>query len=263
MNLYYRTQGEGTPIIIIHGLFGDGLNWGGVARQLKDKYHLVLPDMRNHGRSGHDNNDCTYPSMAEDVSGLMDELELPDAHIVGHSMGGKIAMTLALSQPERVRSLTVVDIAPKAYPEGHRDVFAGLSAVAQAQPKTRQEADELLKPHLETDAIRTFILKNLERDGDHFMWRLNWEALYQHYADLRDFPLADQDPSPQYQGPTQFLVGGDSDYVSADDQPVIKALFPQSKGRVVGGTGHWLHAEKPDLVARWIDDFIHQADATG
>lgn len=260
MKLYYRTQGEGTPIIIIHGLFGDGLNWGGVARTLKDHYRLVLPDMRNHGRSGHDDNDCSYPAMADDVMALMDDLDLADAHIVGHSMGGKIAMTLALTYPERVRSLTVVDIAPKAYPEGHQDVFAGLQAVADARPATRQEADKLLKPHLETDAIRTFILKNLERDGDHFKWRLNWEALYRHYRDLRDFPLANQSPAPRYEGPTQFLVGGDSDYVGADDQDSIKAFFPQSKGRVVGGTGHWLHAEKPDLVARWIDDFVRQAD---
>lgn len=252
MQLYHRLQGEGTPLIIIHGLFGDGLNWGGVARLLRDEYRLILPDMRNHGRSPHDDNDCTYPSMAGDVLALMDELALDSAHLVGHSMGGKIAMTLALQHPERVRSLTVVDIAPKVYQARHQDVFAGLKAVAEAGVDSRQAAEKLLQPHLETDAIRTFILKNLERTDHGFDWRMNWRALQAHYQDLVDFPVQ----AGRYDGPCQFLVGGESDYVSSQDQSTITRLFPQARGRVVGGTGHWLHAEKPDLVARWIREFI-------
>ncbi|WLD57507.1 alpha/beta fold hydrolase [Salinispirillum sp. LH 10-3-1] len=252
MKLHHRIQGDGAPVIIIHGLFGDGLNWGGVSRILKDSYRLILPDMRNHGRSAHDD-DITYPTMAQDVVELMDELDVPSAHIVGHSMGGKIAMTLALQHPERVQSLTVVDIAPKAYPVRHRDVFAGLKAVADAHPESRHDAEELLTEHIQTTDVRTFILKNLERTDDGFAWRINWHALYEHYQDLADFPITEG----QYTGPTQFLVGELSDYVTKEDQPTISRLFPQATGRVVGGTGHWLHAEKPELVARWIDGLIH------
>lgn len=258
MKLNYRTQGEGRPVIILHGLFGDGLNWGGVSRLLQDDYRLILPDMRNHGRSPHDDDDCSYPSMAQDVFDLMDQLDIQVADLVGHSMGGKIAMTMALTAPDRVRSLTVVDIAPKAYPTRHDDVFAGLTAVADAHPETRQDADRLLRPHLETTAIRTFVLKNLQRDDDgRFTWRMNWRALFDHYRSLRDFPFSATDAdAPSYDGPVQFLVGGASDYVSREDQNTIGRFFPKAKGRVVDGAGHWLHAEKPELVARWIGDFL-------
>ncbi|TGG91115.1 alpha/beta fold hydrolase [Natronospirillum operosum] len=253
MELYYRTQGDlGEPLLIIHGLFGDGLNWGGVSRLLRDDFHLILPDMRNHGRSPHDDNDCSYPAMAADVLALMDRLELDQVQLVGHSMGGKIAMALALQHPHRVQGLTVVDIAPKKYPVRHRDVFAGLQAVAEARPESRQEAEALLRPHIETTAVRTFILKNLERTDTGFDWRVNWRALYERYDELADFPAFDT----AYEGPCQFLVGGDSDYVTRDDQAEISRLFPQARGRVVGGAGHWLHAEKPELVARWIQDFV-------
>ena len=254
MKLHYRTQGndDGTPVIILHGLFGDGLNWGGVARILKDNYRVILPDLRNHGRSPHDNDDCTYTTMAQDVSTLMIDLGLDSAHIVGHSMGGKVAMILALGQPERVRSLTVVDIAPKVYSPRHQDVFAALKAVAEAPPESRQEAEALLRPHLETDAVRTFIMKNLERTDGYFAWRLNWRALWDHYPDLIDFPRSDG----QYEGPVQFLTGGESDYVSAQDQALIRQFFPNAQSREIAGTGHWLHAEKPELVARWIEEFI-------
>ncbi|MFC3853871.1 alpha/beta fold hydrolase [Salinispirillum marinum] len=251
MKLHYRTQGDGEPVIIIHGLFGDGLNWGGVSRILKDHFRLILPDMRNHGRSPH-NNDIRYTTMAADIAALMDDLNLPKAHIVGHSMGGKIAMTFALQHPERVSSLTVVDIAPKRYPIRHRDVFAGLLAVVEAKPQTRQDAEAILQEHIQTTDVRTFILKNLERTDQGFQWRINWQALYGHYEDLADFPVE----SGKYTGPTQFLVGELSDYVSKEDQPTITGLFPNAKGRIVGGTGHWLHAEKPELVAEWIRKFI-------
>ncbi|MCH8550472.1 MAG: alpha/beta fold hydrolase [Natronospirillum sp.] len=255
MELYYRTQGNGTPVIIIHGLFGDGMNWGGVSRLLREDFHLILPDMRNHGRSPHHDDDCTYTSMAADVLTLMDRLELEQAHLVGHSMGGKIAMTIALQAPDRVSSLTVVDIAPKAYQARHQDVFAGLQAVADAGASTRQEAEDILRPHITATAVRTFILKNLERTDHGFDWRLNWQALQRHYQDLTDFPV----DSGSYNGPCQFLVGGESDYVTSEDQALITRLFPSARGRVVAGAGHWLHAEKPELVARWIKEFINTA----
>lgn len=258
MKLYYRTQGEGRPVLILHGLFGDGLNWGGVARLLKDDWRLILPDMRNHGRSPHSDDDCSYKSMAADVLALMDELALNQVDLIGHSMGGKIAMTLALMHPERISSLTVVDIAPKTYESRHEDVFDAIRAVHEARPSTRKQADELLKPHLETTAIRTFILKNLQKDDDgRFSWRMNWQALWEHYAQLKSFPWpAEGTDLPQYQGPVQFLVGGASDYVTKSDQTVISTFFPHARGRVVDNAGHWLHAEKPELVARWIQQFI-------
>lgn len=255
MNLYYRTQGDGDPVIILHGLFGDGLNWGGVAKRLQTEYHLILPDMRNHGRSPHNDDDCSYPAMADDIVSLMGQLELESAHLIGHSMGGKAAMTLALQHPERVRSLTVVDIAPKSYPPRHEDVFTGLKAVAEARPASRQEADRLLAESITTDAIRTFILKNLVRGKTGFEWRLNWQALYTHYDQLTDFPVQEG----HYDGPVQFLIGGASDYVADSDRERIEHLFPHAKGRIVGGSGHWLHAEKPEQTARWIKAFLDAA----
>ncbi len=256
MNLYYRTQGDGDPVIILHGLFGDSLNWAGVARLLQDDYRLILPDMRNHGRSPHDNDDCSYSAMAEDVLALMDRLSIEKAHLIGHSMGGKAAMTLALRHPDRVRSLTVVDIAPKQYPPRHDDVFNGIKTVADARPESRQEAERILAEWITTDAIRTFILKNFVRGGSGFEWRLNWQALYNHYDQLTDFP----ESGNQYTGPVQFLIGGASDYVADSDRGLIEQLFPAAKGRIVGGSGHWLHAEKPEQTARWIREFLSSAD---
>lgn len=257
MDLYYRIQGQGRPVIILHGLFGDSLNWGGVSRILSDSYRLILPDQRNHGRSPHADDDCSYPTQAADIGRLMDRLELDSAHVIGHSMGGKVAMTLALASPERVDSLTVIDIAPKAYPPRHQDVFAGLQAVADQSPTSRRQADQILREHLPTDAIRTFILKNLaRRDQGHFGWRLNWRALLTHYDQLTAFP----DSASSYPGPVRFLLGGDSDYVSPDDQSHIASLFPAAKGHVIRGTGHWLHAEKPELVARRIQKFLDRVD---
>lgn len=253
MKLYARQQGEGTDLISVHGLFGSQENLGAINRQLADSFRVHGLDVRNHGRSPHSHN-MDYPSMASDIVEYMDDQGIEKAHLLGHSMGGKVVMEVALAFPERVEKLAVMDIAPVQYKERrHDDVFAGLFNVDLAGMTRRSDADSALKEHVEELAIRSFLLKNLYRkeDGD-FGWRMNLETIHQHYLNIID----GQTSSGSFDGEVLFLKGGNSDYIKAEHREEVVSRFPKAAMREIADTGHWLHAEKPDLVSRTLLRFL-------
>lgn len=254
MGLHYRESGlqDAPAVVLLHGLFGDKDNLGGLARQLADHYRVVALDLPNHGHSPW-HEDVSWPSQQAQLQQTLDALAITQCHLIGHSLGGKLAMQQALHQPERTLSLTVLDMAPVTYSDQrHAAVFAALAVVAAQRPATRAEAEQLMSTHLPDAAVRQFLLKNfVPQQG----WRFNLPALQQGYHQLMAWP----DPSGHYAGPTLFIKGGRSDYLLPEYQPLILAQFPSAKARIIPDAGHWLHAEKPDLLRKLVVDFLSTA----
>lgn len=258
--LHYLDQGAGpATLVILHGLFGTLDNWQTLARRWADEAGLrvVSVDLRNHGRSFH-SPEHSYELMAQDVLALFDCLALPPAtlSLLGHSMGGKVAMRLALDAPDRLARLLVLDIAPRASDMLHQaPVAAGLQAVNLAAIQSRTEADAALAQHIRQPGVRQFLLKNLYRDADNrFAWRINLPVLAAQMAAIGAATGAEK----PFLKPTLFLRGGLSDYISPEDKlHGIPALFPNSEVVTVPDAGHWLHAEKPEDVFQLVRDFIN------
>jgi esterase len=255
--LHYLDQGQGRPLVILHGLFGTLDNWHGLARRWATEAGLrvISVDLRNHGRSFH-SPEHSYALMAEDVLHLFDHLGLgADATLMGHSMGGKVAMRLALDHPGRLAQLIVVDIAPRFSTMEHQDdIVAGLQAVNLAAITNRQEADAALAEHIPQLGVRQFLLKNLYRAEDNsFAWRINLPALS---ASLPAIGEETTSTAP-FLKPTLFIRGGKSDYITPEDKLVgIPALFPNSQVATVVDAGHWVHAEKPDEMFELVRNFV-------
>lgn len=255
MQLHFREQGQGAPLVILHGLFGTLDNWQTLARRWAEAGHRVVSvDLRNHGRSFH-TPEHTYELMAADVLALFDDLQLgPDTTLMGHSMGGKVAMRFALDFPARLARLIVVDIAPRLSSMEHQDnILAGLNAVNLSTLETRQEADEALAQHIRQPGVRQFLLKNLyRRDDNTFAWRQNLAALT---ANMPAVGAEISAPAP-FLKPALFIRGGKSDYISTEDKLYgIPPLFPNSQVETVVDAGHWVHAEKPDQVFELVRAF--------
>lgn len=252
MKLYARQQGQGSDLISIHGLFGSQDNLGVINRHLSGPFRVHALDVRNHGHSPHSDT-MTYSAMAGDILEYLDEQRLEQVDLLGHSMGGKIAMTLALQAPQRVRKLVVLDIAPVSYAPRHDRVLAGLNALDLTAITRRSEADRQLQPFVQEPAIRQFLLKNLSRDTTGgFRWRINLKSITAHYQNI----MAGQQADSGFQGETLFIKGACSDYILPEHKDQILALFPRARVRVIAATGHWLHAEKPVSVARSIQRFL-------
>lgn len=260
VELNNRITGEGEPVILLHGLFGSLENLSGVSQRLQDQWQVHALDQRNHGRSPHTDT-MDYPAMAADVLAYMDSRGLDRVALLGHSMGGKTAMQLALDNPDRVTHLIVADIAPVAYEAHHDAVLEGLNAVDLEGIKSRQEADEVLKDYVEMAPVRQFLLKNLERispgerdpdDHRQFRWRINISAIAKHYPDIAAAPSA----TGSFSGPTLFIKGGESDYIQDRHRDEVGRLFPKAELRIIPGTGHWLHAEKTDTFATLCRRFL-------
>lgn len=252
MLLNFKRQGTGEPVILIHGLFGSLDNLGLLARPLSEGFDVISVDVRNHGASFH-RESMSYPEMADDILALMDALGLAQATLIGHSMGGKIAMQVAKQAPARVSRLVVVDMAPVAYPHArHQHVFAGLQAVIAAAPAGRSEADAILAAHVEEAGVRQFLLKSFAKGEHGWEWRFNVNAIIGAYGDIMGWP----DPLSRFDGPTLFIKGSESDYLLPAHQPSVTAQFPAARARVVSPAGHWLHAEKPSLFNRLVVDFL-------
>ena len=258
--LHYLAQGDpaARPLLVLHGLFGTLDNWQTLARRWVDEagLYVVSADLRNHGRSFHEAAH-TYPLLAADVARLLDHLALDAARLtmLGHSMGGKVAMQLALTEPQRLAQLVVVDIAPRYSDMEHQTaIVAGLQAVNLAALQTRQQADAALAQHIPQPGVRQFLLKNLYRQDDNsFAWRINLPALV---ASLPAVGAAITAAQP-FLKPTLFIRGGKSDYITPDDKlHGIPALFPNSQVATVPDAGHWVHAEKPDEVFGLVRNFV-------
>ncbi|WP_022825385.1 alpha/beta fold hydrolase [Hymenobacter norwichensis] len=255
MLLHHREIGQGAPLVILHGLFGTLDNWQTLARRWADTGHRVISaDLRNHGRS-FQTPEHTYELMSNDVLALFESLQLgPDTTLMGHSMGGKVAMRFALDHPDRLAKLIVVDIAPGLSDMTHQDnILAGLNAVDLTTLESRQQADEALAQHIRQPGVRQFLLKNLYRlDDNSFAWRQNLAALTQHIAEIG----AEINNSEPFLKPALFIRGGQSDYITTEDKlHVIPALFPNSQVETIVDAGHWVHAEKPDEVFGLVDAF--------
>jgi esterase len=254
IELSYTRQGEGPPLLILHGLYGAGSNWASHAKWLAEHYSVILPDLRNHGGSPH-HPDMSYPAMASDLLALLDRLQLPSAIVLGHSMGGKAAMTLALTAPERAQALIVADIAPVSYRQhGHAGIIAALRGLDLAQVSSRSEADAALRGEISSPMVRQFLLTNLRRDPGGYRWRLPLDVLADQLPLIEGFP----ELAGRYSGPTLFVHGADSDYVSADARPAIERYFPNAELTAVAGAGHWLHVEQPEPFAQALRGFLQR-----
>lgn len=252
MKLHYEILGHGEPLVILHGLFGSGANWRTVAQRLADRWQVVLPDLRNHGDSPHAST-TRYLDIAGDTLELMDRLGLARAHLLGHSLGGKAAMLLASRAAERIASLTVVDIAPRAYPPLHLELFRAMHAVPLARIGSRREAGEAMAAHIPNPAVREFLLTNLARDaGGRFSWRINLQSLEEAYEELNAMPFLDR----LYSGPSLFIRGGHSDYVRDADLGLIHQSFPMACVVSLPLAHHWPHVETPNEFVRALRDFL-------
>lgn len=234
-------------LLIVPGLFGSGRNWGVIARRLSDRGHVVALDMRNHGDSPWDP-DHSYPAMAEDLAGVAGEYG-PPCDLLGHSMGGKASMILALTRPELVRRLIVADIAPVSYGHTQAHLIAAMRAVGADFP-SRAAAEAALAEHVDTPEVRSFLLQSL--DMKERRWRLNLDALSDGMAGILSFP----DIEARFDGPALFLAGANSDYVKPEHRERIKALFPAARFAKIPGAGHWLHAERPREVEAAVRVFL-------
>lgn len=246
------TQGDGPPMVILHGLYGAGNNWGSHAKWLASDWQVHTPDLRNHGQSPH-SAEMHYEAMAADVAALLDRYGHNDAVIVGHSMGGKVGMTLALTEPERVRGLVVADIAPVAYNHDLDYTIRAMDSVDLTTVRSRRDADAQLAEQLSDTALRQFLLTNLERSGDGWAWRIPLAYLADNLRRIQDFP----DPGGTWSGPTLALYGERSDYVSdAVSQQRLRDYFPQAVIEAVPGAGHFLHVEAAEAfreqLATWL-----------
>jgi len=240
-------------IFLIHGLFGSLSNLSGLGKELQSEYDVILVDVRNHGQSERKST-MSYAEMADDIFKLADHLQIEEFSILGHSMGGKIAMSCALAQPQRIQRLIVADIAPLAHADKHSDVFAGLKAVKASNVQSRAEADKVLAEYVDTPEIRQFLLKSYQRASDGFQFVYDLENLYHNYSSIIDWPAQDT----AYSNPTLFIKGELSDYIEETSQSAIIKLFPNAKLKVINGTGHWLHAEKPKTFNRLAINFLAQ-----
>ncbi|MBV2129788.1 alpha/beta fold hydrolase [Rheinheimera sp. SM2107] len=251
MILHTHSTGSGEPLVLIHGLFGSYENLAGVARALSDQWQIISIDLPNHGQSPHAEQ-MDYPGMVADLAATLDSLELTKVAMLGHSLGGKLAMAFALAYPERVTKLIVADIAPVNYPRSHQNVFAGLNAVKLTEISSRGDADKQLAEHISEVGVRQFLLKSLHKSAEGFNWRFNLPALEQSYDQLLKAPQSDS----KYSGPVLFIKGAESDYILPQHRPQILSYFPAAEAKIINGTGHWLHAEKPAAFARLVRDFL-------
>ncbi|PJC85477.1 histidine kinase [Vibrio sp. HA2012] len=265
--LNYKQNGTGHTILLIHGLFGNMDNLGLLERELVSDYRVISLDLRNHGHSFH-SDQHNYQLMAEDVVTLIHTLALEDVTLIGHSMGGKVAMKVSDLIPETIRCQVIMDMAPVAYKKRKHDaVFAGLNAVSAASPSSRAEAMAILAEHINLDGVRQFLGKSLYRhqnhlnrhqnhlnpQQNHFIWRFNVPSLEKNYLSILDWETI-----ALCHVPTLFLKGADSDYLLAEYQDAVTAQFAHAKAHVIANTGHWLHAEKPAQVTRVIKRFLNQ-----
>lgn len=257
MKLFYHRLGEGEPLIILHGLFGISDNWVGIARRLAKQYKVFLPDLRNHGRSPH-STVFNYYAMVDDILEFYEEHNIEKALLIGHSMGGKLAMNLAIEHPALVEKLMVVDISPRTYPyrQQHVSMINAMNGVDFGKLKTRGEVDAFLANRLPDEKLRLFVLKNLHRmERGRLGWRLNVPAIEANLENIFETLVIDG----VYYGESLFVKGGESEYIAESDYPLIKKYFPNAVIEIIEGASHWVHSDKPDELCGLLSDFLGKA----
>lgn len=251
MQLNFKKIGEGKPILILHGLFGMLDNWQYIANQLSTVYSVYLIDLRNHGRSGH-NDSISYESMANDILDFCNQENLLEIGLIGHSMGGKVAMKFAQNYPEYVEKLVVIDISPKYYPIRHDSVLDALQSVDFKRIKTRKDAENQLKKFLHEEDTIQFLLKSLYwKEAEQLSWRFNLPVIAQNIE-----KIGDETKDRQFLKPTLFIKGELSNYITHEDEEDIRAFFPNSQIYTILNCGHWVHAEKPKECLQLLTPFF-------
>ncbi|WP_372917893.1 alpha/beta fold hydrolase [Salegentibacter sp.] len=253
MKLHSNILGEGTPFIFLHGFLGMGDNWKTLGGEFAEAgYQVHLVDQRNHGKSPH-SDDFDYQIMADDIVDYCKQHNLSDIILLGHSMGGKAAMLMAAQNPELVKKLIVVDIAPKYYAPHHQQILDGLTALEEANLSSRKEAENLLKEFISNKGIRLFLLKNLDRESqDKLCLKLNLSALKANIEKVGEALPEDQ----KYKGETVFIRGENSDYITSEDEVSIKEQFPKAEIISIPNAGHWVHAENSDAFYDAVLKFL-------
>jgi len=251
MELYFREFGAGEPVIILHGLFGFSDNWQTIAKSLASQYLVITPDLRNHGRSPHLPSH-TYEEMAEDLRLFMENHWMHSAVLIGHSMGGKVALQMALNHPDMVEKLVVVDIAPGKAADNHTGIFQALLGMELSVMQTRAEIESYLVSRIPDMGTRQFLLKNITRDDDgKFAWKMNLPVLWRHFPDILDAVTGEP-----FDKPSLFVRGDRSDYIKDADTALIMNLFPQAEITAIQNAGHWVHADKPNELIAVISEFL-------
>ncbi len=251
MKLYFKTFGEGRPLMILHGLFGSSDNWLSHAKEFAQHFKVYLIDLRNHGRSPH-SNDFSYDAMAEDLLELIADENLRDVLLVGHSMGGKTILRFAQSHSFLIERMIVADMGVKSYKPHHDEIFKGLFAVDVENCASRKEAEERLSAFIAEESTRQFLLKNIYwKEQGKLAWRFNLQALFDNRGEII-LPL----PDVQIETPTLFIRGELSNYIQETDFESILELVPQATFRTIDKTGHWVHAEAPETFRKMVLDYL-------
>ncbi|MFN3529439.1 MAG: alpha/beta fold hydrolase [Bacteroidia bacterium] len=253
MQLNFQQMGTGSPVVILHGIFGSGDNWLTLGRRFAESYTVYLIDQRNHGQSPW-SDEFSYSLLADDLCDFLDEQGLERVHLIGHSMGGKVSMLFAQRYPERLDKLVVVDIAPKSYMlNEHKHILETLSAFDLNAHQTRTEIDQALQTALPDYGTRQFILKNIYRNEQkQFAWRLNVKALYLNLHEIGK----GLEPAEPHDGSTLFINGGKSRYIQAEDHVKIKSMFRRAELFTIPEAGHWVHAEAPEKLFDIVTEFL-------
>jgi len=243
---------DGPPLIVMHGLFGSARNWAGIARTLSETHRVHALDLRNHGASPRASS-MTYEEMAEDVAGFIDGAGLKDPVVLGHSMGGKVAMRLALDQPGLLKGLIVVDIAPVTYGHDMLDYIAAMQMLDLSGDHRRAELEEALREEVDDPGITAFLMTNLERANGGFQWRINLQAIAAGMSGISAFPVPD---GATYEGPTAFIAGEHSAYIRDDHRARILELFPKARTVTIKDASHWVHADQPGAFLKTVSAFL-------
>jgi esterase len=252
-DLYHSRAGSGPPLVILHGLFGSGRNWQSHARRLARDFDVVNVDLRNHGQSFHAE-EMDYPLMAADVARLLRGLGLDNCHLLGHSMGGKVAMRLALDAPGLVADLVIADIAPVAYAHDHDELVDAALGLDLENLDSRADADRALVDSIGEASLRAFLLQNLVRDGEGWRWRVNWRAIQRSMHELTGF--GDLPAGWRIEQAALFIRGARSDYVGSAEIEAIERHFDNAEFATVEDAGHWLHAERPQAFIDRVLEFL-------
>ena len=254
MRLFFRKYGSGKPIIILHGLYGISDNWVGIGKRLSENFTVYLPDLRNHGQSPFSPT-MNYPSMADDLGEFIETNELPAPVIIGHSMGGKVAMQFALDNPDIPSRLVVVDISPGTYPLEtiHLDVLQAMMSVDFTSISSRSEVEHHISLWIPDRRLQLFIMKNLYRKTrTSFGWRLNLTAINDNLEALAEGVISHR----PFTLPVLFIKGGRSGYIRPEDNPPIHEYFPNSEIKEIKDAGHWVHADTPIELSAILSQFL-------
>jgi len=253
MELNYKKYGEtGQDLIILHGLFGMLDNWHTLGVRFGTQFQTWTIDQRNHGKSPH-TDDIDYNLLAKDLLEFCDQHRINEPVVLGHSMGGKAAMQYALNYPDHISKLIVVDMAPKSYPEdGHDAIIEALRSLDLNKIKSRKDADDVLMLKIPEEGVRQFLLKNLTREGDRYLLKMNFDSLSKNYDKLS----ANIEIKGKFEKDTLFIKGEKSKYILESDKPNILKIFPKAQFVTIPGAGHWVHAEAPDLFYETVVKFL-------